>query len=211
LVPSPGHDADRATHAEITLPPARLTGGVSLESAILRRRSTREFADAPLSLDEVAQLLWSAQGVTDQEGHRAAPSAGALYPLEVYLVVTRVEGLAPGVYHYWPASHTLTRVKTGEVRRPLAEASLGQSCVGGGVAHLVFSAVYERTTDRYGERGTRYVHMDVGHAGQNVHLQAEALGLGTVVVAAFDDERVREVLGLPTDEHPLYIMPVGRR
>ncbi|MDR7419992.1 MAG: SagB/ThcOx family dehydrogenase [Armatimonadota bacterium] len=184
---------------------------MSLESAIARRRSTRAFADAPLALADVAQLLWSAQGVTDQEGHRAAPSAGALYPLELYLVVARVEGVSPGVYRYIPARHALELVRAGDVRSRLMAAALDQTCVGAGAAHLVFSAVYERTTAKYGERGTRYVHMDVGHAGQNVYLQAEALGLGTVAVAAFDDARVREILGLPGNEHPLYIMPVGRR
>jgi SagB-type dehydrogenase family enzyme len=122
-----------------------------------------------------------------------------------------VDGLRPGVYHYRPATHSLELILEGDVRQALMEASQGQGCVGSGVAHLVFSAVYERTTDKYGERGARYVYMDVGHAGENVHLQAEALGLGTVVVGAFDDERVRTVLGLPQEEHPLYIMPVGRR
>lgn len=195
----------------IALPPPRMTGDLSVEQALARRRSVREFKDALLTLGDVAQLLWAAQGITDAEGHRTAPSAGATYPLELYLVAGRVEDLAPGVYHYRPADHALEQLADGDVRQALMAAALDQPCVGNGAAHLVFAAVYERTTDRYGERGTRYVHMDVGHAGQNVHLQAEALGLGTVVVAAFDDARVHAVLGLPIGEEPLYIMPVGRR
>jgi SagB-type dehydrogenase family enzyme len=194
----------------IALPEARKTGDISVEQALARRRSVREFQDTLLTLADVAQLLWAAQGITDAEGHRTAPSAGATYPLELYLVATRVEGLSPGVYHYRPADHTLEKRGDGDLRKALMAASLDQACVGKGVAHLVFAAVYARTTERYGERGIRYVHMDVGHAGQNVHLQAEALGLGTVVVAAFDDERVRAILGLPAGEEPLYIMPVGR-
>ncbi len=170
----------------------------------------REYRQVPVTLAEVAQLLWSAQGITDQDGHRAAPSAGATYPLEVYLAASNVDGLPTGVYHYLPRTHALEKVRDGVVREALMRASLDQTCVSRGVAHLIFSAVYERTTGKYGERGARYVHMDVGHAGQNVHLQAEALGLATVVVAAFDDEQVRRVLGLPAGEHPLYIMPLGR-
>lgn len=194
----------------IVLPPARSSSETSVERAILRRRSIREYRQVPITLDEVAQLLWSAQGITDQDGHRTAPSAGATYPLEAYLVATQVDGLAPGVYHYLTDTHALEKIRDGEVREALMRASLDQACVGLGVAHLVLSAVYERMTGKYGERGARFVHMDVGHAGQNVHLQAEALGLATVVVAAFDDEQVRQILRLPVGEHPLYIMPLGR-
>jgi SagB-type dehydrogenase family enzyme len=131
--------------------------------------------------------------------------------LELYLAVADVEGLAPGVYHYRPDTHTLESTRPGDVRQALMDAALGQSCIGSGAAHVILAAVFERTTEKYGERGERYVYMDVGHAGENVHLQAEALGLGTVVVGAFDDEKVRAILGLPHPEQPLYIMPVGRR
>lgn len=199
-----------SSRVSIALPAARKTGEITVEQALARRRSIREFQDAMLTLSDISQLLWSAQGITDAEGHRTAPSAGATYPLELYLVAVRVDGLSPGVYHYRPADHTLEKRADGDTREALRAAALDQACVGQGVAHLVFAAVYARTTDRYGERGMRYVHMDVGHAGQNVHLQAEALGLGTVVVAAFDDERVRAILDLPPGEGPLYIMPVGR-
>lgn len=196
----------------VKLPAPRTDGDTSVEQAIQRRRSVRAYRDAPLSLAEISQLLWSAQGITEpRDSRRTAPSAGATYPLEVYVVSGNVAGLPKGVYKYRPVDHEIARVRDGDVRKELAAAALGQSWVEQGAAALVFSAVYERTTRRYGERGIRYVHMEVGHAGQNVHLQAVSLGLGTVVVGAFDDDRVRRIVGMPDGEHPLYIMPVGKR
>jgi SagB-type dehydrogenase family enzyme len=195
----------------VELPAPRTSGRLSLEEVLARRRSVREYRDAPLTLPEAAQLLWAAYGETDADGHRTAPSAGALYPLEVYLVAARVEGLEAGVYHYLPGRHALRLVKAGDVRRDLMAAALDQACVGAAAAHVVLAAVYERTTVRYGQRGRRYVHLDAGHAGQNVYLQAEALQLATVVVGAFDDRRVQTILGLPEDQQPLSIMPIGRR
>lgn len=201
---------DAVPRPRVALPMVGMHSGVSVEQALRARRSTREFQALPLTLAEVAQLLWSAQGVTNAEGNRTAPSAGAMYPLELYLAAAHVEGLTPGVFHYLPGGHALEAVRDGDVRGELMAAALNQPCVGAGAALLVFTAVYERTTDRYGDRGVRYVHMDVGHAGQNVHLQAVALGLGTVVVGAFDGEAVRRIIGAPANEDPLYIMPVGR-
>lgn len=194
----------------IKLPEPRFKGPVSVEEALLKRRSVREYKDEPLTLAEVSQLLWAAQGVTDPRGFRTAPSAGALYPLELYLVVGRVEGLSVGVYRYVPDGHYLLRVADGDRREELAAAALGQAYVRDAPIDLVLSAVTERTTSRYGYRGVRYVHMEAGHVGQNVHLQAVSLGLGTVMIGAFTDEQVKQVVGLPKEEVPLYIMPVGR-
>jgi SagB-type dehydrogenase family enzyme len=185
-------------------------GEQSLESSLNRRRSIREYSDAPLSLEEVSQLLWAAQGVTEPDGRRTAPSAGALYPLEVYLVVGNVTSINAGVYHYQPRGHTIALHSEGEVRKGLARAALRQECVRDGAAVLVFTAVYARTKGKYGERGTRYVHMEVGHAAQNVCLQATALGLGAVPVGAFDDDAVRKTLKLPSVEKVLYLVPVGK-
>ena len=164
--------------------------------------------DAGATLEEVAQLLWAAQGITSEWGGRTAPSAGATYPLEIYVVAGEVEGLQPGIYRYLPDNHSATLVKEGDLRAALSSAALGQEWVRTAPACLVIAAVYGRTTRRYGERGRRYVHMEVGHVGQNVYLQAKGLGLGTVMVGAFDDEEVRELLGI--EENPLAIMPVGR-
>jgi len=194
----------------INLPQPRLDSEVSIEETLLRRRSIRDYSPEALTIEEVSQLLWAAQGITDPRGFRTAPSAGALYPLEVYLVVGKVRGLSPGVYHYEPKGHRIIKVIDGDLRKRLASAALGQAWVKEGAISLVFTAVYHRTTRKYGDRGIRYVHMEVGHAAQNVYLQAVALGLGTVVVGAFFDEEVKEMLLLPPEEQPLYVMPVGK-
>ena len=196
---------------EVKLPEPRYDSGVSIEETLLKRRSVRDYTGEPLSLEEVSQLLWAAQGITDPREYRTAPSAGATYPLEIYLVVGDVENLTEGVYRYESAEHTLVKVLDGDWRAQLADAALGQSWVREGAVNIVFTAIHERTTRRYGDRGIRYVHMEVGHAAQNVYLQAVALGLGTVVIGAFVDDQVAEILKLPQNEQPLYIMPVGRR
>jgi len=196
---------------EILLPEPELASACSLEASLRERRSVRRFSAASLSLASVAQLLWAAQGLTASTGGRTAPSAGALYPLELYLATRRVERVTPGVYRYEPASHALRSHCPGDRRRRLAEAALGQYAIKSAAAVLVVTAVYRRTSVKYGARGNRYVHMEVGHVAQNVYLQAQSLTLGTVMVGAFDDASVREVLELPADESPLALMPVGAR
>lgn len=183
----------------------------SLEELLRERRSVRDYADAPLTQDEVLKLLWAGQGITQARGFRTAPSAGALYPLELYLVAGNVENLAPGVYKYQPTQNTLSLVKDGDVRAGLAAAALGQSSVREGAISIVIAAVYERTTRKYGSRGETYVHIEVGHAAQNICLQATALGLGLVTVGAFNDAGVRIIVGMSQDEIPLYVIPVGRK
>jgi len=200
-----------AAQATISLPAPQRSGAVSVEETLLKRRSIRQYKNQPLSLAEVAQLLWAAQGVTDPTGFRTAPSAGALYPLELYVVVGDVQDLGPGVYRYQPDEHQLVKIMEGDKRAELAEAALGQGFVGEGAIVIVFTAVYERTTGKYGDRGIQYVHMEVGHAAQNLCLQATAMDLGAVTVGAFYDEEVAQVLDLPGDEQPLYILPVGRK
>jgi len=193
---------------EVKLPEPRPSGEMSVEEALAARRSVRSYQDEALSLTELAQLLWAAQGITAHWGGRTAPSAGATYPLEVYAVVGEVTGLEAGVFHYRPDGHLFVRRTAGDLRGDLASAALGQEWVREAPVSLVIAARYERTTERYGERGVRYVHIEVGHAGQNIYLQAEALGLGTVIVGAFDDQDVKTLLGI--EEEPLAIMPVGR-
>ncbi len=196
------------------LPSPRLRGEMSLEEAIQRRRSVRDYTGEPLLLSEVGQLLWAAQGVTSEWGGRAAPSAGGTYPLELYVVVGEVAGegggLAPGVYRYRPGTHDLVAWVEGDRRAALAAASLNQAWVREAAIDVVVAAVFARTTRTYGERGVRYVHLEAGHAAQNLSLQAVGLGLGTVVVGAFYDVDVQEVLELPADHEPLYVIPVGR-
>lgn len=194
----------------IKLPDPLNESTTSIEKALLKRRSVRSYKDSPLRLSEVSQLLWAAQGITSPRGLRTAPSAGALYPLEVYVVAGNVDGLPEGVYHYRPDNHEVALVVTGDKRGELCQAALGQTSVKNAPAVIVFSAVYERTSMKYGERGTQYVHMEIGHAAQNVFLQAVSLEMGTVVIGAFYDDAVREVMKMTEREQPLYIMPVGR-
>lgn len=194
----------------VRLPEPRFDSATSIEQALLQRRSIRNYAAKSLTLAEVSQLLWAAQGITESgEGLRTAPSAGALYPLEVYVAAGNVQDLAPGLYHYRPGAHELQKVADGDVRQALSSAALGQDCVEEGAAVLAISAVYERTARKYGDRGSRYVHMEAGHAAQNIYLQATALNLGTVVVGAFRDEALKRMMNLPAEEEPLYLIPVG--
>ncbi len=195
----------------IKLPEPRYKSQVSVEEAILNRRSIRNYLNKPIDLSELSQLLWSVQGITDKERNfRTVPSAGALYPLEIFAVVGKVFSLQEGIYRYLPFSHEIVKMKNGDFRSALSFAALDQSCVKNGAVDIVISGVYDRITKKYGERGIRYTYMEAGHAAQNVYLQAEALGLGTVVVGAFWDDKVKELLDLK-EEVPLYIMPVGRK
>jgi SagB-type dehydrogenase family enzyme len=193
----------------ITLPDPDHSSSLSIETVLQERRSIRDYHDRPLTLSEVSQLLWAAQGVTRPDGYRTAPSAGALYPLEVYILTGEVNDLPAGTYKYKPHAHELELITKGDVRLELCDAALDQSCIKEGAAVIVFCAVYERTTQKYGERGIRYVHMEVGHAAQNIYLQAVSLNLGTVVIGAFHDDEVKQIVNMTDEEQPLYIMPVG--
>lgn len=195
----------------VALPKPRTTGNVSLEQALHQRRSLRSYSRAALPLEEAAQLLWAAQGVTARSGYRTAPSAGALYPLETFLCAGRVDGLPAGVYRYRPDRHDLVPVAAGDRRTELAAAALAQSWVREAPIVIALAAVYQRVTGRYMQRGVRYAWMEAGHAAQNVLLQAAALGLGGVPVGAFDDRAVARVLRMAPEEEPLYLIPVGRR
>ena len=195
----------------IKLPEPRYTSNTSVEAAISQRRSIRAYSGENLTIEEVSQLLWAAQGITAPWGGRTAPSAGALYPLELYLVVGDVEGIDKGVYKYIPEEHELEKVKDSDIRAELADAALEQACVRDAAIDLVFTAVYERTTGKYRERGIKYVQMEAGHAAQNVYLQAVALDLGTVVIGAFIDGEVKGIMNMQEQETPVYIMPAGRK
>ena len=186
---------------------------MSLEEAVARRRSIRDFTPEPISQSQLSQILWVAQGKSvTWERYRTIPSAGATYPLKIFVVCGQngIEEMGAGIYHYNIDSHSLTLHRKGDARLELARASLGQSMIYEAPVDIVICGEYERTSRRYGDRGQRYVHMEVGHAGQNIYLQATALGLATVAVGAFHDEQVREVLRLDKQYKPLYIMPVGK-
>lgn len=194
----------------IPLPEPRYAGEVSVEQALRERRSVRSYKDAPLDMAEISQLLWSAQGITSKRGFRTAPSAGALYPLELYIIAGNVKNLPAAIYKYTPQDHALLEIVSGDKRSQLSRAALRQGSIRKAPAVILFCAVYERTTGKYGQRGIRYVHMEVGHAAQNVSLQAIALGLHTAVIGAFRDTEVKAIANLPANEQPLYFVPIGR-
>lgn len=193
----------------VQLPKPEVRDHASLGDALRQRRSVRAYSARSLTLQQVAHLLWAAQGRNDPSGMRTAPSAGALYPLELLVAAGDVAGLDPGVYRYRPQQHTLEMLHSGDRRDRLARAALGQSWVADSAAILIITAIYERTTRKYGERGRRYVHIEIGHAAQNALLQAASLDLGAAVVGAFDDAAVASLLDLPAPEQPLYLLPVG--
>ena len=194
----------------IKLPSVKLKGNVSLEEAIHKRKSIRSFKNGIIKIDYLSQLLWSAQG--KREGfYRTVPSAGATYPLEVFIVVgvECVENLEAGLYHYQNQKHELKLLIKRDFRQYLASACLWQEFISEAQIIFIICADYNRTTGRYGQRGIRYVHIEVGHAAQNLSLQAVALGLGSVMIGAFRDEEVSSLLELPSQFKPLYIIPVG--
>lgn len=202
----------------IELPYPRVLSNITVEEAILKRRSIRDYTDQPILIEHLSLILWSAQGITDPRlKFRAAPSAGATYPLEVYVVIGERgvlirDGyyLKPGIYRYDPLKHVLVLVREGEFRDQLASAALDQRWVREAPIIIVITAVFERTTRIYGERGaSRYVPMEVGHVGENIYLVATALGYGTVAVGAFNDNEVASIIGLEAKETPMYIMPIG--
>jgi SagB-type dehydrogenase family enzyme len=209
---SPVSETEKIVGEIISLPGPSLKGAISLEEAILERRSTRDYQDKGLNLDQVSQILWAGQGITDKSsGFRSAPSAGALYPLELYLVVGEngVKELSAGVYHFVPQGHKLEKISSSDLRTKVMEASLNQGFIAQAPIVLIITGEYERTTKKYGERGKQYVHLEAGHAGQNIYLQVESLGLGTVTVGAFDGEEIIKILNLPQAHKPFYVMPIG--
>lgn len=194
----------------IKLPEARRESAMSLEAALWARRSTRALTRDSLALADVGQLLWAAQGVNRPDGHRTAPSAGATYPLELYLVAARVRDLPAGVYHYRPAGHQMETVASGDRLPELVSAATRQAWQADAAVVIVFAGVYERAAQRFRDRAERYVPMDVGFAAQNLYLQAAALGLGTTFAGSFQDTTLARIVGLPENTRPLGIMPVGR-
>jgi SagB-type dehydrogenase family enzyme len=188
---------------EMALPEPKLKGEMSLEETLAQRRSVRSFTEEELTLEETAQLLWAAQGITALWGGRTAPSAGALYPLEIYVATPN------GLYHYAPQEHKVIIVSQEDLRLKIWEVALEQEAIREAAAVFVITAVYERTAKKYGDRAERYVKLEAGHACQNILLQAVALDLGAVPIGAFYDDQVQAVLSLPPDHEPLYLIPVG--
>lgn len=179
------------------------SGSIPLEQAITVRRSRRHFLPKPLTLEQIGQLVWAAQGQDESSKYRTTPSAGATYPLELFIINDK------GKFHYLTEKHSLEKLTDQDLRTLLTSAAWGQDFIRAAPLTLVFAAQFTRTTGRYGKRGIRYVYMEAGHAAQNVHLQAEALGLGSVAVGAFDDAAVSTVLSLPDNLQPIYMVTIG--
>ncbi|MEZ0289849.1 MAG: SagB/ThcOx family dehydrogenase [Sulfolobales archaeon] len=213
----------RETYPELSMSEIFLTipyikSRVYLEEALLNRKSYRDWKREPIDIEDLSIILWSSYGVVENiDGwfRRTSPSAGATYPMEIYVVVgsesIRFRGsfLEAGVYKYNPVRHSLKLVRKGDFREELYRAALYQEWVRDAPVSIVICAVYERTTRVYGERGYRYVYMEAGHVGQNIYLMTTALGLGTVAIGAFIDSEVARVINAERDESPLYIFPVG--
>lgn len=196
---------------EIKLPNPVYKSNTSIEEALLKRRSVRRYNNEWLELKDISQLLWAAQGITSVEtGGRTAPSAGALYPLEIYIACSKVNTVLPGVYHYRPDANTIKLITDGDKHGSLTMAAHLQPSINRSAAVIVITAVYRRTTKKYSEKGTRYVNMEAGHAAQNICLQAVSLNIGAVTMGSFKDSTIKQILNLPKEQEPLYLIPIGK-
>ena len=204
----------------IDLPKPDFDSRTSIEETLKERRSIRSYTSESVTVKEISQILWAAYGVTYTEngmpeqlrgGLKTAPSAGATYPLEIYVVAADVTDLPTGIYKYKPEGHKLLKISDEDKRDELFVAAYNQQWVKDAPASLVYSAVFSRTTDRYGDRGReRYVCMDIGHSAENVYLQVVSLDMGTVAIGAFDDLKLKLTVNMTREEEPLYIMPLGK-
>jgi SagB-type dehydrogenase family enzyme len=188
----------------INLPKPKLSGKISLEQTIAQRRSEREYLKKELTDDQLSQILWAAQGISDTSfGFRTAPSAGALYPLNIYIIKK------DGVFRYLPDGHKMVQLATEDKRPSLLRASLGQSSIREAPVSIIITANFAITQAKYGPRAFRYVCMEIGHVAENIHLQAIALGLASVPLGAFWDDVIKSTLEIPENQDPLYIIPIG--
>jgi SagB-type dehydrogenase family enzyme len=200
--------------ADISLPKPSYKGTVTVEEALTARRTHRSFKPQGISLQQFSQILWGGYGVTAKNFGlylKTAPSAGALYPLDIYAVVGEdgVESLTPGVYHFRPENHSVKLIKEGDLRAEVARKSLQQMWMAEAPLMFIITGEYGRSTGKYGRRGVTYTHIEAGHVGQNIFLQAEAIGLKAGIVGAFNNKQLIKAMGLPAKHNPLLLMPVG--
>lgn len=203
------HDLQNAN--PLQLPEPKYDGATSLEKAIYRRRSIRDFKSEALTIADLSQLLWAAQGITALGGYRTTPSAGALYPLELYVAVGNVNGLAAGIYHYDPGHHVVCRMDEHDRRAELSAASLDQTWMQSAAVILILTAVSRTTSEKYGHKSVGFIYMEVGAAAENVSLQAVSLNMTSVMVGAMEEAKVKKLLHLKEGEEPLCLIPVGRK
>ena len=199
-----------AENSEIKLPEPKKNGSVSIEKALANRRSVRSYSSEPVSLNELSQLLWAAQGITNKSGFRTAPSAGALYPLKLYIIAKNVKSLKKGTYKYIPSGHKLIKVKPNTNIEKVFKGALSQWSIKDASLNIIFGADFSVTEEKYKNRARQYVYQEAGHAAQNVYLQAESLEIGTVVIGAFYKNEIKSAVGMEDNETPICIMPVGK-
>ncbi len=207
MAASANEQSDLSTHI-VKLPEPKKDSDTSVEETLLKRRSCRNYKNVPIPLSDLSQILWAAQGITSKRGLRTAPSAGALYPLEIYIAAGNIPSLSNGIYKYLPPEHELQRLHQGDKRSELAQAALGQTWMADSAAIIAIFVAYDKIPGMYGNRGIQYAHMEAGNVSQNIHLQAVSLGLGTVVVGAMDDEMVTKIIRPSEKSTPLCLMPV---
>lgn len=195
----------------INLNSVSVKGHLSVEEVLAKRRSVRKYSSSALYIKQISQLLWAAYGITNEEGNRTAPSAGALYPIKIYLVSHHIAGVASGIYEYLPQPHQLIKFKDGDYKKDMYYACLEQNMFLEAAAVIVYSVNYKKVAARYGNRATRYADMDVAHSSQNVYLQAEALGIGTCAVGAFEDDKMQQIIGCDSNYKVIYLMPLGMK
>jgi SagB-type dehydrogenase family enzyme len=201
----------RASSAAVHLPPPVLKGQQTLEECLRTRRSSRFFAEEPLSLEHVSQLVWAAQGVTGLGGLRASPSPGAVYPLHLYLIAVNVSGLRPGAYAYDPDQHVLALWKSGNLRARLVKAACDQPEPGDAAAAILVAATFGRMQREFGDNGVRLAYLEAGHAAENVCLQATALSLGVLTIGRIDVVEMKRMVDLPEPEEAVYLILAGSR
>jgi len=213
-IPSPERVKTYREAERVQLPQPDFGEPADLWQCLARRRSERNTSEEPLSLEELAKILWAAQGVTAQAGMhllRTAPSAGALYPFETYVYIDRVEGVSQGIYHFDVGEFTLASLEEGDFNQVITAASLGQPVVRKAAVVLIWTAMMLRCMVKYRERAVRYIGMDLGHVCQNVQLAATALGFGSCPIGAFYDDELNELLALDGEEETvLYMVTVGK-
>jgi SagB-type dehydrogenase family enzyme len=199
----------------ISLPRPALDGGPSLWKALRERRSFRDYSSLPLSLKDLSNLLWATQGITEKAfapWYRTAPSAGALHPIDTYLVVNRVEGMEPGIYFFEVVGFSLTLKRAGDFSGAIAQAALNQDIAGSAAVVFVWVAVIQRSRQKYRQRAYRYIYLDCGHIAQNLYLAATALALGCCGIAAIFDDEVNDLVGVDgQEETAIYLAAVGKK
>ena len=200
-------------HRKIALHPPVPNGSTSIDEALKRRKSIRQFSTKSLNEKQLSYLLWASTGVQRQEGEhefRTAPSAGALYPIETYLVVSSVEDIPQGVYHYSIGSHALEELNAGDFRRAITIAAMGQRMCMEATVVFIWTAIFQRSKWKYGQRAYRYVYLDAGHIAENLALSATSIGIGSCHIAAIFDDEVNEILGVDgSDESAIYMTVLG--